>query len=87
MKQIGVIGAGAWGTALANAAAKAGRDVILHGRDPALIDAIEDVGIDPCDVAPDHWHHVHNRLAGGMQVRFYSPARHRDWLRRRKLQS
>ncbi|HCB79102.1 MAG TPA: glycosidase, partial [Erythrobacter sp.] len=53
----------------------------------ALIDAIEDVGIDPCDVAPDHWHHVHNRLAGGMQVRFYSPARHRDWLRRRKLQS
>ncbi|GMM93691.1 DUF2840 domain-containing protein [Qipengyuania sp. MTN3-11] len=53
----------------------------------ALIDAIEDVGIDPCDVAPDHWHHVHNRLAGGMQVRSYSPARHRDWLRRRKLQS
>lgn len=41
MKRIGVIGAGAWGTALANAAAKAGRDVILHGRDPALIGAIE----------------------------------------------
>ncbi len=52
----------------------------------ALIDAIEDVGIDPCDVAPDHWHHVHNRLAAGMQARSYSPARHRDWLRRRKLQ-
>ena len=40
MKRIGIIGAGAWGTALANAAAKAGRDVVLHGRDPALIDAI-----------------------------------------------
>lgn len=40
MKRIGVIGAGAWGTALANAAAKAGRDVVLHGRDPALIEAI-----------------------------------------------
>lgn len=40
MKRIGVIGAGAWGTALANAAAKAGRDVVLHGRDPALIGAI-----------------------------------------------
>lgn len=40
MKRIGVIGAGAWGTALANAAAMAGRDVVLHGRDPALIDAI-----------------------------------------------
>lgn len=41
MKRIGVIGAGAWGTALANAAAKAGRDVILHGRDPALIAALD----------------------------------------------
>lgn len=41
MKRIGVIGAGAWGTALANAAAKAGRDVVLHGRDRALIAAIE----------------------------------------------
>lgn len=40
MKRIGVIGAGAWGTALANAAAKAGRDVVLHGRDPALIATI-----------------------------------------------
>ncbi len=40
MKRIGVIGAGAWGTALANAAAKAGRDVVLHGRDPSLIEAI-----------------------------------------------
>lgn len=40
MKRIGVIGAGAWGTALANAAAKAGRDVVLHGRDSALIDTI-----------------------------------------------
>jgi glycerol-3-phosphate dehydrogenase (NAD(P)+) len=40
MKRVSVIGAGAWGTALANAAAKAGRDVVLHGRDPALIEAI-----------------------------------------------
>lgn len=40
MKRIGVIGAGAWGTALANAAAKAGCDVVLHGRDGSLIDAI-----------------------------------------------
>jgi len=31
---IGVAGAGAWGMALANAAAAAGRDVILWGRDP-----------------------------------------------------
>ncbi len=32
---IGVIGAGAWGTALANAAARAGRQVTLWTRDPA----------------------------------------------------
>ena len=29
-----IVGAGAWGTALANAAARAGRDVILYARDP-----------------------------------------------------
>jgi glycerol-3-phosphate dehydrogenase (NAD(P)+) len=32
---LAVVGAGAWGTALANAAARAGRRVILWGRDPA----------------------------------------------------
>lgn len=33
MKRIGVVGAGAWGTALANVAARAGRDVVLWTRD------------------------------------------------------
>ncbi|TCT06049.1 NAD(P)H-dependent glycerol-3-phosphate dehydrogenase [Aquabacter spiritensis] len=33
--RIGVVGAGAWGTALANAAARAGRTVTLWSRDPA----------------------------------------------------
>src|SRR6201985_2372349 len=27
------------------------------------IDAIEALGIDPADAAPDHWHHVQNRLS------------------------
>ena len=35
IRRIGVIGAGAWGTALANAAARAGRDVTLFARDSA----------------------------------------------------
>lgn len=39
-QQIAVIGAGAWGTALANAAARAGRDVTLIARDQASADAI-----------------------------------------------
>lgn len=37
---IGVVGAGAWGTALANAAARAGREVVLWGRDPEAIGTI-----------------------------------------------
>jgi len=38
--KIGVVGAGAWGTALANAAARAGRDVVLWGRDEAAMAAM-----------------------------------------------
>jgi glycerol-3-phosphate dehydrogenase (NAD(P)+) len=37
---ISVVGAGAWGTALANAAARAGRDVTLYARDHAAADRI-----------------------------------------------
>ena len=50
-----------------------------------LIDAIEASGIDPCDVAPDHWRHIHNRLAAREAPRGYSPARHRAWLQRKAL--
>ena len=50
-----------------------------------LIDAIEASGIDPCDVAPEHWRHIHNRLAGREVPRGYSPARHRAWLQRKAL--
>jgi hypothetical protein len=52
-----------------------------------LIDAIEAAGIDPCEVAPDHWRHIHNRLAAREAPRCYSPARHDAWLRRRDLLS
>jgi glycerol-3-phosphate dehydrogenase (NAD(P)+) len=36
-QRISIIGAGAWGTALANAAARARRSVTLYGRNPAVI--------------------------------------------------
>ncbi|GLK82033.1 NAD(P)H-dependent glycerol-3-phosphate dehydrogenase [Ancylobacter defluvii] len=39
-RRIGVVGAGAWGTALANAAARAGREVVLWGRDRAAMEAM-----------------------------------------------
>jgi glycerol-3-phosphate dehydrogenase (NAD(P)+) len=38
--RIAVIGAGAWGTALANSTARAGREVTLWARDPAAVAAI-----------------------------------------------
>jgi glycerol-3-phosphate dehydrogenase (NAD(P)+) len=38
--RIGVVGTGAWGTALANIAARAGRQVTLWGRDPSAVAAI-----------------------------------------------
>lgn len=53
---------------------------VLH-----LIDGIEASGIDPCEVAPDHWRHVHNRMAGREVPRGYSLTRHRAWLQRKAL--
>ena len=50
-----------------------------------LIDAIANGGTDPCEVAPDHWRHMHNRLAAGMPPRCYGTGRHRAWLQRRGL--
>ncbi len=38
---IAIVGAGAWGTALANAAARAGREVILYARDASVATQIE----------------------------------------------
>lgn len=50
-----------------------------------VIDAIEAAGLDPCDVAPDHWRHVHNRLSAGEPPRIYTPERHQAWLKRKAL--
>ena len=50
-----------------------------------LIDAIEAFGIDPADVSPDHWRHIHNRLAAGHEPRTYTLDQHHTWLLRRKV--
>ena len=52
----------------------------------AAIDATEAAGVDPCDAAPDHWRHVHNRIAAGHQPRLYTIERHRAWLKRREIE-
>lgn len=69
-----------------------GGEVLLHLRGwprvrqaLALIDAVEDLGIDPVLAAPDYWRHAHNRLLVGHRPRAYTPARHRAWLLRREL--
>jgi hypothetical protein len=49
------------------------------------IDAIEALGIDPADAAPDYWQHVHNRVSVGGRPRPYTKTRHQAWRRRRKL--
>lgn len=50
------------------------------------VDAIEAIGIDPTDVAPEHWRHIHNRLAAKEPFRAYTREQHCAWLRRREMQ-
>ena len=50
-----------------------------------LIDAVEALGVDPADAAPDYWHHVHNRLSVNETPRAYTKSRHQAWLHRRKV--
>jgi len=45
--RVGVAGAGAWGTALASSLCRAGREVLLWGRDPAVVEAINQRGGNP----------------------------------------
>ncbi|MEC7029392.1 MAG: 2-dehydropantoate 2-reductase N-terminal domain-containing protein, partial [Pseudomonadota bacterium] len=40
MQNIGVVGAGAWGTALAQALAQGGRDVLIWAREPEVVQSI-----------------------------------------------
>ena len=49
------------------------------------IDAVEALDLDPGDAAPDHWRHVHNRIAAGQRPRAYTIERHRAWQGRRGL--
>lgn len=70
-----------------------GGDILLHieswvkvAQVLAAIDAVEAAGVDPCDAAPDHWRHVHNRIAASQQPRLYTMERHQAWLRRKEIE-
>jgi hypothetical protein len=51
----------------------------------SAITAMEQDGIDPCSICPDHWHHLHNRLVSGSAPHPYSNQRHRAWLLRQRI--
>jgi Protein of unknown function (DUF2840) len=50
-----------------------------------MVDAVEALGIDPADAAPDYRHHVHNRLSVNEVPRVNTRARHQAWLHRRSI--
>lgn len=50
------------------------------------IDVVEALKIDPAEIAPDYWRHVHNRLTAGHEPRSYTRAQHHAWRRRRRVQ-
>jgi hypothetical protein len=49
------------------------------------IDAVEALGVDPADAAPDYWRHLGQRLSVGEAARGYTRDRHAAWLIRREL--
>ena len=51
-----------------------------------IVDAIESLGINPAEVSPHHWRHVHNRLAAGQEPRSYTAEQHRAILLRRRVE-
>ena len=53
---------------------------VLH-----IVDAVEALGIDAADAAPDYWQHVHNRLSVNEVPRSYTRSRHQAWLHRRRI--
>ena len=52
-----------------------------------VIDAIEALEIAPTDVDPDHWRHIHNRIAAGVEARSYTLMHHHAVLLRRRAGS
>ncbi len=49
------------------------------------IDAVEALGIDAADVAPEHWRHLNHRIGVNEPFRIYSMEQHCAWLRRREV--
>jgi Protein of unknown function (DUF2840) len=50
-------------------------------------DAIEALQINPAEVDPDHWRHIHHRIAAGVEPRCYTTMHHRAVTLRRRAGS
>lgn len=82
LQSVGIIGAGAWGTALATLARRAGRDVLLWAREPETISAINEshrnevflpgVALDPGIEATAHF----SEIATCDMLLMVTPAQH-----------
>ena len=51
------------------------------------IDVVEALGVDAGDADPNHWRHIHNRIAVGLEPRPYTRERHRAWLMRQGIEA
>ena len=51
------------------------------------IDAVEAIGVDSEDADPNHWRHVHNRIAANLEPRAYTHERHSAWLMRQEIEA
>jgi hypothetical protein len=60
-------------------------DELAEGREGISCDrGRRGTGINPADPAPEHWHHVHNRLSVSETPRPYTHTQHQAWLRRQR---
>lgn len=51
------------------------------------INAVEALGLDPADAAPEYWRHLHHRITVGHEPRAYTREQHSAWLKRRQVMS
>jgi len=51
------------------------------------VDGVDALGVDPAAIDPNHWRHVHNRIAAGLEPRPYTRERHRAWLLRQRIEA
>ena len=51
------------------------------------IDAVDALGIDPADAAPEYWRHLHHRISAGHEPRSYTREQQSAWLKRRQVTS